>query len=79
MGMWTAITIIAFTALVCGVMKGGKHERRSKHDKKEIEALRSKIDLLDAELRDRVETLEKIVTDRKENLRREFDYLDKAS
>ena len=79
MGMWTAITIIAFTALVCGVMKGGKHNRHTKHDREEIENLRRKIDLLDGELRERVETLEKIVTDRKENLRREFDYLDKAS
>ena len=79
MGMWTAITIIAFTALVCGAMNGGKHNRRSKHDQQELEELRRKIDSLDGELRERVETLEKIVTDRKENLRREFDYLDKAS
>ena len=79
MGLWTAITIIAITSLICGAITGGKHNRRSKQDSEELEALRRKIDMLDNDLHDRVETLEKIVTDRKENLRREFDYLDKAS
>ncbi len=39
----------------------------------------AKIDKLDSDLRERVETLERIVTDRSSNLKREFDYLDKAS
>lgn len=79
MSLWTAITIIAISAMICEVIKGGKHRRRSKHDQAENDSLRRKVDQLDGELRERVETLEKIVTDRKENLRREFDYLDKAS
>lgn len=79
MGLWTAITIIAITALICGAVTGGKQGRRSKQEQNELESLRRKVDQLDGELRERVETLEKIVTDRKENLRREFDYLDKAS
>ena len=79
MGLWTAITIISITSLICAAITGGKHGRRSKNDRNELEALQRKIDLLDEELRERVETLEIIVTDRKENLRREFDYLDKAS
>ena len=33
----------------------------------------------DSDLRDRVETLERIVTDRSEDLKRQFDHLDKAS
>ena len=41
--------------------------------------LEAKMEQLDRDLRERVETLERIVTDRKSHLKREFDYLDKAS
>jgi hypothetical protein len=44
-----------------------------------LQELEAKIERLDAELRDRIETLERIVTDRKEDLKRQFDLLDKAS
>jgi hypothetical protein len=37
------------------------------------------LDHLEAEMRDRIETLERIVTDSKEDLKRQFDFLDKAS
>jgi hypothetical protein len=41
--------------------------------------MQDKLDKLDSDLRDRVETLERIVTDRSEDLKRQFDHLDKAS
>jgi hypothetical protein len=38
-----------------------------------------KLDALDAELRERVETLERIVTNPKEDLKRQFEHLEKVS
>jgi len=77
--MWIAITIIAVVAMLTGGWNRRHQTRSDKHQQAEIEALRARLDELDSEFRDRIQTLEKIVTDDKENLRREIDYLDKAS
>lgn len=78
MGMWTAIALISIAAIIgeCFRHRGKNH--RHKNDE-EINALHQRIDDLENNLRNRVETLERIVTDRKDDLRREFEYLDKAS
>lgn len=77
MSMWTAITLIVI-ACVFGEALRKRWESKSTDDDRLVE-LESKIDRLDADLRERVQTLERIVTDRKEDLKRQFDYLDKAS
>ncbi len=38
-----------------------------------------KVDALENDLRERVETLERIVTNPQEDLKRQFEHLDKAS
>ena len=79
MSMWTAIALISIAAIFGGACRknrerGGKHEFSEKLDE-----LKEQVDQLDRDLRDRVETLERIVTDSKENLKRRFDHLEKAS
>ncbi len=79
MSMWTAIALICIAA-ICGEAYRKKHQgSESKHTSETLDRLNEKIDQLDQDLRERVETLERIVTDRKENLKRRFDHLDKAS
>ena len=78
MNMWTAIFLITFTA-IAGEAYRHYLKSRSKGDKPgQVNALNDRIDALETELRERVETLERIVTDRKEDLKRQFDYLDKT-
>lgn len=78
MSMWTAITLIVI-ACVFGEALRKRWENNSSASDERLKELESKIDRLDADLRERVQTLERIVTDRKEDLKRQFDYLDKAS
>jgi len=57
-----------------------KHQRGSDSEVNEkLDLLDQRLKQLDLDLRDRVETLERIVTDRKEDLKRQFEYMDKAS
>lgn len=77
MSMWTAITLIVI-ACVFGEALRKRWENQSSGDDR-LADLESKIDRLDADLRERVQTLERIVTDRKEDLKRQFEHLDKAS
>jgi phage shock protein B len=80
--MWTAIVIIVVAGCVVEAIKARHKDRASgasEEQLKTLQALEAKIDKLDADLRDRVETLERIVTDSKSDLRREFEYLEKAS
>jgi len=44
----------------------------------DIDQLARRVDALDSELRGRIETLERIVTDSREELKRQFDRLDKT-
>ena len=79
MGMWTAIALISICAIVGETLRK-KHERGNDSDVNEkLDLLKTQLDKLDLDLRDRVETLERIITDRKEDLKRQFEYLDKAS
>ena len=78
MSMWTAIVLIVIAG-VCGeAYRNHAKSRQSGLKADDLNALNEKIDRLDSELRDRVETLERIVTDSKEDLKRQFDHLDKA-
>ena len=79
MGMWTAIALISIACIIGGAYQKKNDGKRSKDAAEKLDAMQAKIDQLDNDLRERVETLERIVTDRRENLKREFDYLDKAS
>ena len=79
MSMWTAIALISIAGIVAGIFNDKDKKRNSEETNEEITELRAKVDLLDKDLRDRVETLERIVTNPKEDLKRQFDHLDKAS
>jgi hypothetical protein len=76
--MWTAIALIT---MACIAGEAFRHHTRSKNHKggQALEDINERLDHLEAEFRDRIETLERIVTDRREDLKRQFDYLDKAS
>ncbi len=76
MSMWTAIALIVIAGCA---LEAYRARYAGKADEDKLGELEAKIDKLDQDLRKRVETLEAIVTDRKSNLAREFDYLDKAS
>ena len=79
MGMWTAIALISICAIVGETIRK-KHQRGSDSEVNEkLDLLDQRLKQLDQDLRDRVETLERIVTDRKEDLKRQFEYMDKAS
>ena len=79
MSMWTAIALISVAGIIAGIFsdKGKKHHRQETID--ELTQLRARVDELEKDLRERVETLERIVTNPKEDLKRQFDHLDKAS
>jgi hypothetical protein len=76
--MWTAIALIT---VACIAGEAFRHHTRSKSHGggKGLEEVNERLDHLEAEMRDRIETLERIVTDSKEDLKRQFDFLDKAS
>ena len=75
MSMWTAIALICVAAIIAGAISDkGKKESGKKLDK-EIQALQEKLDALEANLSDRVTTLERIVTSPKDDLKRQFDKL----
>lgn len=76
MSMWSAIALIVIAGCA---LEAYRSKYAGKVDEDKLADLEAKIDKLDSDLRDRVETLERIVTDRSSNLKREFDYLDKAS
>lgn len=79
MGMWTAIAIISIVGIVGGTISKRYEHKGNKEAGSRLDAMEQKLDQLDADLRGRVETLERIVTDSKEDLKRQFDTLDKAS
>jgi len=74
MSMWTAIAVIAIVSIIAGAWS----KRGSQSETKAIEELNDRLDSLDREIKERVEILERIVTDSKEDLKRQFDHLDKT-
>ena len=79
MSMWTAIALISIAGIVAGIFNDKDKKRNNIETSEEITELRARVDLLEKDLRDRVETLERIVTNPKEDLKRQFEHLDKAS
>lgn len=79
MSMWTAIALISITCIIAGIFtdKGKKRNKKGMTD--ELNAIHVKLDALENDLRDRVETLERIVTNPKEDLKRQFEHLEKVS
>lgn len=79
MSMWTAIALISITCIIAGIFtdKGKKQNNKGMTDK--LNAIHAKLDTLENDLRDRVETLERIVTNPHEDLKRQFDHLEKVS
>ena len=79
MSMWTAIALISVAGILAGIFSDKGKRRHSAEISKELKAIHSRLDALEKDLRERVETLERIVTNPKEDLKRQFDHLDKAS
>jgi len=79
MSMWTAIALIAIASIVAGIFNDKGKKKNRQETEREIEALQVQLNALESNLRGRVETLERIVTNPKEDLKRQFDHLDKAS
>ena len=75
MGMWTAIVLIVVAAMASEAWRHHIKARSAAPRQEELEDLKRKIDTLNADLRQRVETLERIVTDDKADLKRQFDKL----
>ena len=78
MSMWTAIVLIVMSSMAAGAWQHYVKTRSSGANKDVLEGLNQRIDDLENELRDRVETLERIVTESKDDLKRQFDHLDKV-
>jgi hypothetical protein len=78
MGMWTAIVVIVMAAMAGEAWRHHIKARGSNTNKDALDDLNRRMDELENDLRDRVETLERIVTDSKDDLKRQFDHLDKV-
>ena len=79
MSMWTAIALIAIAGIVAGIFNDKGKIKDNKAINGELKVIREKLDEIERDLRDRVETLERIVTSPKEDLKRQFDHLDKTA
>ena len=65
--------------ILAGIFTDKGKRRHSAEILEELKTIHSRLDALENDLRNRVETLERIVTNPKEDLKRQFDHLDKAS
>ncbi|MCP4044625.1 MAG: hypothetical protein GY732_01380 [Gammaproteobacteria bacterium] len=79
MSMWTAIALISVAGIIAGIFNDKGKRRHSKDTIDELRELHAKIDALENNLCERVETLERIVTNPQDDLKRQFEHLDKAS
>ena len=75
MSMWTAIVLIVVAAMASEAWRHHVKARGTSPKQEELDELRRKVDELNSDLRDRVETLERIVTDDRADLKRQFDKL----
>ena len=78
MSMWTAIVLIVVAAIAGEAWRHHVKARQAAPDRAALDELSRRLDAVDHDLRSRVETLERIVTDRQEELKRRFDHLDKT-
>jgi hypothetical protein len=78
MSMWTAIVLIVIAAIAGEAWRHHIKARQAAPNREALERLARRLDTIDADLRERVETLERIVTDSKDDLKRQFDQLDKT-
>ena len=79
MSMWTAIALICIAGIIGEAYRHRHKYAGSKETTDQLDAMNQRIEQLEGDLRKRVEVLERIVTDSKEDLKRQFDHLDKAS
>lgn len=79
MGMWTAIAMICVAGIIGEAYRSRHKAGNSKESAERIDALENRLQALEGDLRERVEVLERIVTDRQADLKRQFEHLDKAS
>ncbi len=78
MSMWTAIVLIVIAAMAGEAWRHHVKARSAAPNKEALDELVRKLDALESDLRGRIETLERIVTDDKAELKRQFDRLDKT-
>ena len=78
MSMWTAIFLIVAVSLIASTIRHGISSKVQASES-DIADLRTEFEAREVRLRSRIETLERIVTDSKYDLRREFETLDRAS
>ena len=79
MSMWTAIALISIAGIVAGIFNDKGKKQDNKAINAELKVISEKLNSLESDLRKRVETLERIVTSPNEELKRQFEHLDKAS
>jgi hypothetical protein len=79
MSMWTAIALICIAGIIGDAYRRRHDGSKARQSAEQLDQLSERLDALETELRERVEVLERIVTDRSEDLKRQFDHLDKAS
>ena len=75
MSMWTAIVLIVVAAMASEAWRHHVKAKSAAPRQEELDELKRKLEALSTELRGRVETLERIVTDDKADLKREFERL----
>lgn len=78
MSMWSAIVLIVIAGCALEAYRARYASKAEGEAADRVAELESKLDEM-SDLRERVEVLERIVTDDKADLKRQFDYLDKAS
>lgn len=78
MSMWTAIALIVVAGIAGEAWRHHVKSRKSDTNKEALDGLNNRIDALETEMRERIETLERIVTDSKDDLKRQFDRLGKT-
>jgi len=79
MSMWTAIALISVAGIIAGIFSDKGKRKHTNEIADELGEIHARLDALEKDLRERVETLERIVTNPKEDLKRQFDHLDKVS
>jgi hypothetical protein len=78
MNQWTAIVLIVMAVMAAKAWGYYVKAKGSGPSQESMDRLNRRMDDLETDLRSRVETLERIVTDSKDDLKRQFDHLDKV-